>query len=122
MEQKITLGNIMIDCRDAVELQRFYGALLGWELCEAFGLPGVRSGNGVLFLFAGEEDYVPPICPEEEGRQQKQMHCDFQAEHLEQAVRDAEKLGAVRAAAQFGGEEFVTMLDPAGHPFCLCRA
>ena len=32
MEQKITLGNIMIDCRDAVELQRFYGALLGWEL------------------------------------------------------------------------------------------
>lgn len=22
---------------------------------------------------------------------------------------------------QFGGNDFVTMFDPAGHPFCLCR-
>lgn len=34
----------------------------------------------------------------------------------------AEALGAERAPAQFGGADFVTMLDPAGHPFCLCRA
>ena len=30
-------------------------------------------------------------------------------------------VGAVKAAEQFGGDDFVTLLDPAGHPFCLCR-
>ena len=25
------LGNVMVDCGDAEELQRFYGELLGWE-------------------------------------------------------------------------------------------
>ncbi len=35
---------------------------------------------------------------------------------------NAEALGAVQAKARFGGEEdFATMLDPAGHPICLCR-
>jgi hypothetical protein len=25
-----------------------------------------------------------------------------------------------KAIFQFGGSEWVTMIDPAGHPFCLC--
>lgn len=44
----------------------------------------------------------------------------MQVANVQQTVRRAEALGAVKAAAQFGGEQFVTMLDPAGHPFCLC--
>lgn len=114
------LGNVMVDCGDAEELQRFYGELLGWEQCRMFGCRAVRSSGGTVFLFAGEEDYVPPVWPEEEGRQQKQMHFDFQVESVPEAVRRAEALGAVKARTQFGGEDFVTMLDPAGHPFCLC--
>lgn len=121
MKKEIVLGNVMVDCPDAAALQRFYGELLGWEQCELFALPAVRSAGGVVFLFAQEEDYVPPVWPEEPGRQQKQMHFDFQVESVPEAVRRAEALGAVKAGAQFGGEDFVTMLDPAGHPFCLCR-
>ena len=49
------------------------------------------------------------------------MHFDFQVEDVAAAVRRAVALGAVKAAAQFGGDDFVTLLDPAGHPFCLCR-
>lgn len=119
--KELVLGNVMVDCGDAERLQRFYGELLGWEQCRMYGCPAVRSSGGVVFLFAQEEDYVPPVWPEEEGRQQKQMHFDFQVEDVPEAVRWAEELGAVRAKAQFGGEEFVTMLDSAGHPFCLCR-
>ena len=49
------------------------------------------------------------------------MHFDFQVEDVPEAVKKAEFLGAVQAKAQFGGEHFTTMLDPAGHPFCLCQ-
>lgn len=66
--------------------------------------------------------YVRPIWPEEEGKQQKQMHFDFQVPDVPKAVKKAEALGAVKMEAQFGGNEFTTMLDPAGHPFCLCTA
>lgn len=119
---EVVLGNVMVDCACAEELQRFYGELLGWEQCWMYGCPAVRSSGGIVFLFAEEADYVPPVWPEEDGRQQKQMHFDFQVESVPEAVEKAESLGAVKAAAQFGGGEgFITMLDPAGHPFCLCR-
>ncbi len=119
--KEILLGNVMVDCADAALLQRFYGELLGWEQRQLYGCPAVRSAGGVVFLFTQEADYVPPVWPEEAGRQQKQMHFDFQVESVPEAVQRAEALGAVKAKAQFGGEEFVTMLDPAGHPFCLCQ-
>ena len=120
MEQ-VALGNVMVDCGDAGKLQAFYAGLLGWERCELFAKPAVRSEAGMVFLFEEIEGYVPPVWPEEPGRQQKQMHFDFQVEDVEAAVRHALALGAVKAAEQFGGDDFVTLLDPAGHPFCLCR-
>lgn len=121
MAAEVVLGNVMVDCRDGRKMQRFYGELLGWEMCELYSLPAVRSSNGVVFLFIEEEDYVSPVWPEEEGKQQKQMHFDFQVERVPEAVERAETLGATKAHAQFGGNDFVTMLDPAGHPFCLCQ-
>lgn len=121
MRSEVVLGNVMVDCRDAEELQSFYGELLGWEQCERFGCRAVCSSGGVVFLFAPEPDYAPPVWPEAPGAQQKQMHFDFQVESVPEAAARAEALGAVRARAQFGGEQFTTMLDPAGHPFCLCR-
>lgn len=120
MEKETILGNVMVDCGDAQRLRAFYAGLLGWECCELYDMPAVRSESGVVFLFAEEEDYVPPVWPEQNGKQQKQMHFDFQAADVPEAVRKAESLGAVKAKAQFGGNRWTTMLDPAGHPFCLC--
>jgi predicted enzyme related to lactoylglutathione lyase len=122
MEQEIKLGNVMIDCGDPWKLRDFYAELLRWEKCELYDLPAVRSSTGDVFLFIGEDDYVPPVWPETGGQQQKQMHFDFQVRDLPLAVRRAEELGAVKAKEQFGGQYFVTMIDPAGHPFCLCLA
>lgn len=64
-------------------------------------------------MFIEEKDYVPPVWPENAGKQQKQMHFDFQVDNVAEMVKKAE--------SQFGGNDFVTMFDPAGHPFCLCR-
>lgn len=120
-QPELSLGNIMVDCDDGIKLQKFYSKLLGWETCVMFTHPAVRSSTGIVFLFAEETDYVRPVWPEKHGMQQKQMHFDFQADNVAEAVKKAEKLGAVKADEQFGGEDFVTMIDPAGHPFCLCR-
>ena len=121
MTDEVRLGNVMVDCGDEQTLQRFYGQLLNWETTTLFGRPAVRSAEGVVFLFCQEEDYVPPVWPEKDGCQQKQMHFDFQVDSVPEAVEKALKLGAVKAPVQYGGEQFVTLLDPAGHPFCLCR-
>ncbi|HAQ39687.1 MAG TPA: VOC family protein [Clostridiales bacterium] len=120
MVKDIQLSDVLVDCGNEQKLCEFYAKLLGWEKFEMYGHPAVRSGNGTVFLFVQEEDYVAPVWPEQDGRQQKQMHFDFQVSDVADAVRQAEALGAVKAQAQFGGTHFVTMLDPAGHPFCLC--
>ena len=121
MVDEVVLGNVMVDCDDERKLQRFYGELLGWEMCELFARSAVRSSSGIVFLFIEEKDYVPPVWPEDTGKQQKQMHFDFQVDNVAEMVKKAESLGAKKAESQFGGNDFVTMFDPAGHPFCLCR-
>lgn len=120
MIQGICFGDVLVDCGDEKKLSEFYAELLGWEKLELYGHPAVKSDSGLVLLFVQEEDYVSPVWPEEDGKQQKQMHFDFQVPDVPAAVRQAEALGAVQAKAQFGGPYFTTMLDPAGHPFCLC--
>lgn len=121
MKESLTLGSVMVDCKNADEMQAFYAELLGWEKTELFSFPAVRSGEGIVFAFLEEPDFVPPVWPEEPEAQQKQMHFDFQVEDVHKAAARAETLGAVRAKAQYGGDDWVTLFDPAGHPFCLCK-
>lgn len=120
MVKGIGFGNVMVDCDDEQKLCEFYHRLLGWEKSQMFGRPALSNGNGPVLLFIGEKDYVPPVWPEENGKQQKQMHFDFQVPDVAAAAAYAQSIGAVKAASQFGGKEWVTMTDPAGHPFCLC--
>lgn len=120
----IRFGNVMIDCSDEDRLCTFYESLLGWRREVLFGRPALISSNGLVFLFQSEDDYVPPVWPEEPGQQQKQIHFDYQVPDVRLAVAEAIRLGARLAPAQFGDEteEFVTLFDPDGHPFCLCAA
>jgi len=121
MKHEVVLGNVMVDCKDEKKLQKFYNELLGWEMCELFGRPAVRSSTGVVFLFIEEPNYMRPMWPEENGKQQKQMHFDFQVDNVLEMVEKAKELGAVKAIGQYGGDDFVTLFDPTGHPFCLCK-
>jgi hypothetical protein len=47
------------------------------------------------------------------------MHFDFQVGDLDSAVEDAVALGASLVDHQ-PQENVRVLLDPAGHPFCLC--
>lgn len=86
-----------------------------------YARPAVCSSSGIVFLFIEEEGYVRPIWPEKTGQQQKKMHFDFQVDNVMEMVKKAESLGASKSNIQYEGNDFVTMFDPAGHPFCLCQ-
>ncbi|MDR0964428.1 MAG: VOC family protein [Clostridium sp.] len=119
---KLTIGDLSIDCTDPLRAQNFYANLMNWEKLTAFGCPAVKTEIGMLILFTTPEvHYVSPVWPEEVGKQQKQMHFNFQVDDLQSTVTEALALGATKAKEQFGGDQFVTLIDPAGHPFCLCR-
>ena len=121
MSAEIRLADIVVDCADEGQLCAFYEGLLGWKQGEMFGHPTLTRAAGVTLLFVQEEDYVSPVWPEEEGRQQKQVHFDFLVPDVAEAVAKAEALGGRKADAQFGGEVYTTVLDPAGHPLCLVK-
>ena len=122
MIPNLTIGDLMIDCADAARARDFYAGFTGWEKTTAFDCPALNTNYGMNIMFTETEiPYVPPVWPEEPGKQQKQMHLDFTVDDFPSAVDKALRLGATKAAAQYGGEGFVTMIDTEGHPFCLCR-
>ncbi|MDR0531235.1 MAG: VOC family protein [Oscillospiraceae bacterium] len=115
------IGDISIDCADPPRTREFYAALTGWERQTLWGCPALVAEPGLAILFMPcDFAYAPPVWPERPGEQQKQMHFNFQVDDLAAAVAEALRLGAAKPAAQYGGKQFVTMLDPEGHPFCLC--
>lgn len=117
-----SIGNLAIDCHDPEAACSFYEALTGWQKTIMYDNPALVAENGLIILFMGcDFTYVPPVWPEVDGLQQKQMHLDFQVDHLEEAVERALQLGASKPDSQYGGDHFITLLDPEGHPFCLCR-
>ncbi len=121
----ITLSTVVLDCRDIAALSDFYIRLLGWEKSyeETEEWIDISSpSGGVKIAFQRNDDYVPPVWPDEPAAQQQMVHLDFAVNSHEQmniAVRHAVSCGAVKAAAQYDEDKWTTMLDPEGHPFCF---
>ena len=122
MIQDLTIGDLTIDCANAERARNFYADLMDWEKTIAFNCFALKTDNGMTILFTETDiPYVPPVWPEEPGKQQKQMHLDFTVDDVPSAVEKAIRLGATKATVQYGGETCVTMFDTAGHPFCFCQ-
>ena len=115
---------LAIDSNDAVKLGTFYQKMLGWknthEGGEWYGL-GV-PGQEMTLAFQTVENYQLPTWPYEVGKPGQMLHLDFYVENVEEAVAYAIECGATIARDQFY-EEYgsKTMIDPAGHPFCLVQ-
>jgi len=117
---------VCIDCADADELAGFYGRLLGWEVTDrdGAGWVGMRDpAGGVGLNFQAEEWYEPPVWPEQPGSLDKMLHFEILTDDLDAAVAHAVACGARIAPHQpedRARDQLRVMLDPAGHPFCLC--
>jgi len=109
-----------IEAPDPGRSARFYADLLGWPIVhEEPGTAIVGPADGVFLVFQEVAGYQPPVWPPIEGHQRAMQHLDFQVGDLDEAVAEAVALGATLASHQ-PQDHVRVLLDPAGHPFCLC--
>jgi hypothetical protein len=108
---------IVLDCPDPGALATFYGALLDWKTEVEADWADIRADYGQCISFQRVENYTRPQWPGQEVPQQ--MHLDVVVDDLDAAEAAAVELGATRHEHQ-PGTTFRVLLDPAGHPFCLC--
>ncbi|RST13754.1 VOC family protein [Streptomyces sp. WAC05374] len=125
-----TLTLTAIDCPEPRRLAEFYAAVLGGEVK---GGPGDGPGDGDwinLYLPDGQRlafqrapDLRPPEWPRAD-RNAQQLHLDLTVEDLDAAQERVLALGArpLDVDDDGGKRDFRVYADPAGHPFCLCRA
>lgn len=119
--------NVVIDCAvgAADELARFYAKLLGWSYTHppANGWAAVTAPQGTVYAFQEVGEYAPPVWPWEQGKPGQMLHLDFWVadDNLEAMVEYAQSIGARLAPMQYY-KSSRTLLDPAGHPFCIDTA
>ncbi|MGO1435835.1 MAG: VOC family protein [Canibacter sp.] len=134
MTEKLQLTKTVfaLDCESAQRLAEFYAALLGWTIMHPS--PDVDGAE------AEWVDVVPPnqadsafklACqtvqnyraPQWRGSDvPAQAHLDFHVPALAEALPHALAVGATEAQVQPSENgSFRVLLDPAGHPFCLCE-
>ena len=115
----ITLGDIVLDTDDPPRLAEFYSALLGWPIIRREeDWWSIRTETGPQMSFQLALDHRPPSWPTNDVPQQ--FHLDLDVADLPSAVAYAQSLGATLADNSQSAETFVVLLDPSGHPFCLC--
>ena len=113
---------VALESPDPSALAGFYPGLLGWPIVHeepGTAVVGAPPAGGSFLVFQRASDYVAPRWPPVEGEQRAMAHLDFQVAHLDAAVAEALALGASVATHQ-ANEGVRVMLDPDGHPFCLC--
>ncbi|WP_312888343.1 VOC family protein [Nonomuraea rhodomycinica] len=113
---------IVLDCANPRMLGEFYAGVLGWSLDDRDDdwVVVTDGGSPKRLAFQRVEDYRPPIWPRSERPQQ--FHLDLTVRDMEQAEKAVIELGATKHDHQPSEEDtFRVFLDPAGHPFCLCR-
>lgn len=125
------LDCFVLDCPDPMELARFYGDVLGWNLEDGSddtwatleppggGLKKDFPGGGTSLAFQRIDDFVTPTWPG--GAHPQQFHLDFVVPVISEAEPAVLAAGATvheHQPSEDGG--FKVYLDPAGHPFCLC--
>jgi predicted enzyme related to lactoylglutathione lyase len=109
---------VVIDCPDPHQLAEFYSRLLDWKPEVSEDWIDLRADYGQVISFQKVENYTAPRWPSQEIPQQ--MHLDVAVDNLDEAEEAVLALGATKAEHQ-PGTTFRVFLDPAGHPFCLCR-
>jgi catechol 2,3-dioxygenase-like lactoylglutathione lyase family enzyme len=115
------LRSIAFDVADVPSVARFYHSLTGWPVTDddpEWTVLTLADGRRVCLQSA--PDHIPPRWPDPDHPQQ--LHLDLLTEDIEAAADRAVSLGASRLGQiDTGGPKWITLADPAGHPFDLCQ-
>ncbi len=128
----MSVGAVTISATRPGVLARFYSAVLGWPyIREEPPLPGAPADSGYALVcppdgvdglalnFEYDPHYRCPTWPSAAGAPTITQHLDVGVTDLEGAVRWAVECGATVADHQ-SSDHFRVLIDPDGHPFCLC--
>jgi len=107
----------IFDAADIDRVGSFYAEMTGWDVVRTDSDRfGVCTPGGQEIEFQRAPDHIPPRWPGQEHPQQ--FHLDLLIDGHEAAAQRAVGLGATRLA---DGPSWITLADPAGHPFDLCQ-
>lgn len=113
---------VALDCPNPLELAEFYRRIVGGSIRRSDDDPEwVRleiEGSGDIG-FQQVPEYQPPDWP---NGSPQQAHLDFDVADLDEAESQVIGIGARKTRTQPEPNSWRVFLDPAGHPFCLCRA
>jgi catechol-2,3-dioxygenase len=108
---------VALDTADVEGLAAFYGALTGATITQRdVDWITITLPSGQQLAFQLVPGHIAPRWPGQEMPQQ--FHLDLIVEGTEAAAARAIELGATRLA---DGPNWITLADPAGHPFDLCE-
>jgi catechol-2,3-dioxygenase len=108
---------VALDAPDIGSLASFYAELTGGEVVrQVEDWITIRLPAGQEIAFQRAPDHVAPQWPRQVRPQQ--FHLDLLVDGHEAAAARAVELGATRLA---DGPTWITLADPAGHPFDLCQ-
>jgi catechol-2,3-dioxygenase len=112
-----TLKTIVFDAPDHRALAQFYVDLTGGDIRHADDeWVTAFTGDGWRLGFQYAPNHVRPQWPGQDRPQQ--MHVDFFVPDRPAAIAQAVALGATLTGHT--GKTWEVLIDPAGHPFCLC--
>jgi predicted enzyme related to lactoylglutathione lyase len=115
------LDVVVLDCPDPAALAGFYAEVLGGKVSgEGDWVDLEVPGKGVRLAFQQAPGFVAPRWPSAERSQQ--FHLDLNVADMDAAEKEVLALGATVLHAEDRERGFRVYADPAGHPFCLCRA
>ncbi|HEX5404557.1 MAG TPA: VOC family protein [Pseudonocardiaceae bacterium] len=118
MTVRARLDLAIFDAADIRQVGTFYAELTGWNVvrndADRFG---IQAPAGQEIEFQRAPDHVAPRWPGQDRPQH--FHLDLRIDDPGAAAERAVGLGASRLA---DGANWITLADPAGHPFDLCQA
>ncbi|WP_457032569.1 VOC family protein [Kitasatospora sp. P5_F3] len=113
---RVSLRQIVLDCREPRVLVRFWAGLLGGEPVDRErGWSHVESPGFGRLAFQ-------PVPEDKAGK--NRLHLDLAVDDVEAAALTAVTLGATRAGELVRDDQgaFQTMRDPEGNEFCFVSA
>lgn len=117
MTTKGRIETVALDATDIETLASFYSELTGWPIVRSDSdWITVHSPDGQAVSFQLLPEHVPAQWPGQAFPQH--FHLDLLIDGYEAAAERAVSLGATRLS---DGPSWITLADPAGHPFDLCQ-
>jgi catechol 2,3-dioxygenase-like lactoylglutathione lyase family enzyme len=123
MPLQMKLSAITLDCPDPLALAAFYQQATGLEPHPKSDadFAALNREDGLFIGFQRVDGYRAPRWPDQTVPQQ--LHLCFDVVDLDEAEARLLELGAGKPDHQPNEAARARVLtDPAGHPFCICRA